>query len=91
MAGIWAHAMLQCIWLSMHAGMSLAQGNVAVSALIGLVRYLVLLCKLEREVLTCLLVSDLIDDQVSCVQVNLCGLAFFDGDTQLQVKPRCLH
>ena len=51
---------------------------------LGHVKYLVLLCKLEREVLTCLLVSDLIDDQVSCVQVNLCGSAFFDGDTQLQ-------
>ena len=47
--------------------------------------YLVLLCKLKWEVLTCMLVDDAVDDQIPSIQQELCGSALIDIDMQLHV------
>jgi len=47
--------------------------------------YLVLLCKLKWEVLTCVLVSDAVDDQIPSIQQKLCGSALIDIDMQLHM------
>ena len=47
--------------------------------------YLVLLCKLKWQVLTCVLVNDAVDDQIPSIQQKLCGSALIDVDMQLHM------